>query len=346
MKPTHPGACGLRSRVRAAFTLIELLVVIAIIALLVAILLPSMCQARESARKVLCASNLRQMGTAFNSYATDFTDRIASFTWQANVDYGTGLGAATSDNLAAVNQAVDIIRRRAEDPTFPVPTNWIPHVRYSHLVLMDYLAARLPEKMVACPSDKNLLQWQSVSEQVVANPDILSPRPTTSDIGQIVRLPFSSSYNLVPCAISPDRASGGVATIEPVTTNHNQVGFPNANVNLGRRKLGDIVQPSAKVCQLDPFSRHINCRTPPNWFAYEDSVAPVLFWDSSVRDIKTNQTKSGANPNSGAIAGANVTYRPDLAVEPPTKSGAVFAIRNTRYLWTRGGLSGIDVGPD
>lgn len=59
------------SRYNHGFTLIELLVVIAIISLLVSILLPSLNKAKELARGVVCASNLRNLATAAGLYAHD-----------------------------------------------------------------------------------------------------------------------------------------------------------------------------------------------------------------------------------------------------------------------------------
>ncbi|MCC6675820.1 MAG: prepilin-type N-terminal cleavage/methylation domain-containing protein [Phycisphaerales bacterium] len=59
---------------RRAFTLIELLVVIAIIALLIAILLPALGQARASGKTTVCLSQMRQLAIAWTNYAGESKD--------------------------------------------------------------------------------------------------------------------------------------------------------------------------------------------------------------------------------------------------------------------------------
>jgi len=70
--PSRRSILSPRRSAVAAFTLIELLVVIAIIALLIAILLPALGKARQSARQVLCLSQMRQLELAHAMYADDW----------------------------------------------------------------------------------------------------------------------------------------------------------------------------------------------------------------------------------------------------------------------------------
>ena len=72
--PRPPRRVSLPRPPGRAFTLIELLVVIAIISVLAAILFPVFASAREKARQSACASNLKQLGLAWQMYAQDNDD--------------------------------------------------------------------------------------------------------------------------------------------------------------------------------------------------------------------------------------------------------------------------------
>ena len=74
-------------RRRWGFTLVELLVVIGIIALLIAILLPSLSKAREVARRTVCGTKVNAWGKAFILYATDYNGMLP-------LDGGDGTSAA------------------------------------------------------------------------------------------------------------------------------------------------------------------------------------------------------------------------------------------------------------
>ncbi len=95
-----PSVCAACVARHGAFTLIEVLVAIAVIALLAAILFPVFARARESARRVSCASNLKQIGMGLLQYMQDCDEKMPASA------YG---GVAIDSNNATAYKWMDAI---------------------------------------------------------------------------------------------------------------------------------------------------------------------------------------------------------------------------------------------
>jgi prepilin-type N-terminal cleavage/methylation domain-containing protein len=327
---------------RLGFTLIELLVVIAIIALLIGILLPALGKARKVARLAICGSNLKQVGVAVNSYAADFEDKIASFSWNAgnySTQYDDLRNPGNDNNQAQMFQLTAIVRDKTGDTTLPPLRNRAPQRRFSHAVIVDYMADKIPEETAACPEDKPLIRWQRDPK----NPPNLGEQGNEA----YDRLtPYRSTYQFVPASWAPDKARGNTRTVWQYGPDHDLFWFPGGNSQpmYGERQIREVSFPSGKVQMFDFYDFHGAAQA--QFYAYPDAKTNLLFFDGSARFLTTGDANLSFQPNNpGSDRQSTMAYRPNPMYEPPTRSGDV-SDRNLEsyFRWTREGLYGLDYG--
>ena len=92
---------------REGFTLVELLVVIAIIALLMAILIPSLSRAREAAKSAVCKSHIQQLLVAASLWSADHDDYVVAGMWDVPAKY-TGDGSVGGEAQTAISNGVSL----------------------------------------------------------------------------------------------------------------------------------------------------------------------------------------------------------------------------------------------
>jgi prepilin-type N-terminal cleavage/methylation domain-containing protein len=332
-------------RLGPGFTLIELLVVIAIIALLIGILLPALISSRRVARQTVCMSNLRQFSISSASYAVDFAGLIPGFSWTPGKtpttypDLVQPVGSLPS--VAHAAQATDIIRRRApQSPNFALVFLWNPSIDYNHLVLLDYMSVELPVPIAACPEDRALRLWQSDIAAFNAEAFGNQQPSFTGFGGDVMRAkPFSSSYETPPATY--DRSPVG-SRLEQSSISHYAYGV-TSGLRLGAVRLDQVAFPSLKVSLHDTHARHGRQAL---FFAHPNASQPLLHFDGSVLERKTRDSGRGWQPNAPTSAfPTTIVYSP-FRYEPRTSNGAATESFPGHYRWTRGGLRGVDFGPE
>ena len=141
------------SRRRSGFTLVEMLVVIAVLAVLIALLLPAMQGARESARRVQCGNNLRQIGLATAAYVARNDEELPfGAQWGGGPTQNRGTGLARLLPFLEEEMVFDAI-------DFKNMTIWVDDMRFpdGRFIRDTVIPALL------CPSDERftgLPSWQ------------------------------------------------------------------------------------------------------------------------------------------------------------------------------------------
>lgn len=340
-----------RSMARGGFTLIELLVVIAIIAVLIAILLPALGEARRAARTALCESNMHQQGIAMHTYAGEFKETLFSYSWKwPNIQgrlpsYDPALSTPANPGFgdigAAQNQMADIIRYRGDRTAAetPVIVNLFPYLRYSHIVLQDYLAQKLPDPMVACPEDRDRVAWGKDPRGY--DQGLYTPNCGTMSGGDTAawRWPYSSSY-WVTMSVFDNNPRGMRANPAAYAL----INIPNG-ARFGGRKISDVAFPGSKVYMYEQFGRHqkkvIDYTT---FFGMNTAKCMVMLFDNSVSIRRSQDSNLGCDPNSLAIAppGGWISYNPVAPTIDPIPPGGGALASSAYYQYTRSGLHGVD----
>ena len=159
-----------------AFTLIELLVVVAIIAVLIALLLPTLARARDGARTTACGANMRTLGQVQRIFAQQFEDRLP------------GNGHAQNGSRSWVDILNDVIYHASDNGFNSAP---------------PILRAGIPaHNQLACtgiiiwnpPSNTSVRPWVMNYDMSGGNGGAANPHPYGLQIFDLSLMPYEKSF--------------------------------------------------------------------------------------------------------------------------------------------------------
>lgn len=340
--------------VRPAMTLIELLVTLVVVVLLGITIAPALGHLRGESKNDMSRANLMQLGQGRDQYALDNQDRIFTYTWEPGVSYQMPNGqtrVASSYQEAASDQNTEILMRRTGRITgitkISTMGSRLNHRRFSHLVLLDYIAGDNDEvfsgPLAIDPADQNRLVWNERPLQyshgsgvpyVNGIPSGYDSNFSWSSIEVRQRWAFSSSYEVVPYSWQGDGPNNVYIPVSSTPHLFQASGSPD----LSGRFMSQVAFPSRKVHMHEDHDREVKRHL---WFAYGTTRVEKLMFDGSLNARLSSESRPAESPAQPG----QVWRQAYVPIEHfPIPRQGFFDNRelDMRFRWTKDGLQGFD----
>jgi prepilin-type N-terminal cleavage/methylation domain-containing protein/prepilin-type processing-associated H-X9-DG protein len=309
------------SRDRSGFTLVELLVVIAIIGVLVALLLPAVQAARESARRMQCTNNLKQLGLALHNFhdvnkifppaldelpnspaatpnasvwKTSWVPHILPFIEQQALHQQYRFDRSWNDS--ATNAAVGgPIRQQVKGFLCPSAPGRNTRPPNSQRGAIDYAATTEREypnpflntfvDSAVKAGDPNYIGVLGKNELLAVNPPAI--RPANRRMAQITD-GTSNTFLLAECAGRNTYWWMGKRQAIDIPGGGGPWANPASRLQIGGCDPADANYPTTAATNNIAGPKAVNCINSKEIYAFHPSGANVCFADGSVRHVPAN----------------------------------------------------------